>query len=109
MAAIMNQSKDNKKYYLSEEDWSEVKVCPPYEKSKTLAEKAAWDFHKDLPENDRFDLVTINPSLILGPPLTHSEFASGLTISTIMSGKYPGLPKIAIPMVDVRDVAYAHL
>ena len=94
MAAIMNQSKDNKKYYLSEDDWSDVKACPPYEKSKVLAEMAAWDFHKDLPENDRFELVTINPSLILGPPLIQSEFTSGITISTIMSGKFPGMPKI---------------
>ena len=90
----MNQKKDNQKYYFTEEDWSDVQSCQPYEKSKTLAEKAAWDFHKDLPVDGRFELVTINPSLILGPCLIQADFTSGMTISHIMSGKYPGMPKI---------------
>ena len=90
----MQMTKDKKKYYLSEEDWSDLSACTAYEKSKTLAEKAAWDYQKDLPENDRFELVVINPSLILGPPLIQSDFASGLTISMLLSGKFPGVPRI---------------
>jgi len=77
----------------------------PYEKSKTLAEKAAWDFLYGLPEEERFELVTINPVLILGPSLVDSDFTSGLIIKKLMSGKVPGIPKIMMPLVDVRDCA----
>ncbi len=61
----------------NEEQWSDVAACAPYEKSKTLAEKAAWDFLESLPENERFELVIINPSLILGPALITGDFTSG--------------------------------
>ena len=38
-----------------------------YNRSKTLAEKAAWDFRAALPESERFDIVALNPALIMGP------------------------------------------
>ena len=54
----------------SNKDWSDSTKTPDYEKSKTLAEKAAWDFVDALPEDEKFELVTINPGLVLGPNLT---------------------------------------
>lgn len=48
-----------------------------YSKSKTLAERAAWDFQKSLPEEDRFEIVTINPALVMGPTLVPGDFSSG--------------------------------
>jgi len=69
-------------------------TCGAYEKSKTLAEKAAWDFVKALPESERFELVTINPSYILGPSLVNTDFTSSLLIKKIMAGAFPGMPKI---------------
>ena len=81
----------------------------PYTKSKTLAEKAAWDFQKSLPEEERFELVTINPSLILGPPYVDGGFASGEVLSKILLGEYPGMPKVKMGIVDVRECAQAHL
>lgn len=60
-------SADKKKTNFTREDWSDVKVADPYSKSKTLAEKAAWDFVKALPQEEQFEIVTINPGLVLGP------------------------------------------
>jgi hypothetical protein len=51
-----------------------VNECHAYEKSKTLAEKAAWEFVNSLPEIDKFELVIINPSLILGPNFVIGDF-----------------------------------
>jgi len=49
----------------------------PYSKSKVLAEDAAWNFVKDLGRMKKFELVTINPGLVLGPNLNAAEFTSG--------------------------------
>lgn len=84
-------------------------MATAYEKSKTLAEKAAWDFVAKLPEADRFEVVCINPGLVLGPNLVECSFSSGDIIKKIMTGGMPGIPKIQFPCVDVRDVAKAHL
>lgn len=73
----MVQKEENRKEGYNEDDWSDTSVTGAYEKSKTLAEKAAWDFVHNLPENERFELVTINPVLILGPNLCNSDFTSG--------------------------------
>lgn len=86
-----------------------MKVTGAYEKSKTLAEKAAWDFVNSLPEGERMELVTINPALIMGPSIIAGDFSSGQVVKKIITGTYPGMPKIIMPIVDVRDVAFAHL
>eukprot|EP00118_Oscarella_pearsei_P020899 m.231319 g.231319 ORF g.231319 m.231319 type:complete len:99 (+) comp40067_c4_seq2:253-549(+) len=54
--------------YTSEE-WTNADLprCPPFEASKTYAEKAAWDFVKDLEDEKKFELVTILPALVFGP------------------------------------------
>jgi len=49
----------------------------PYFKSKTLAEKGAWDFVAALPEDQKFELVTISPGLVMGPPIRKENFGSG--------------------------------
>jgi nucleoside-diphosphate-sugar epimerase len=90
---------------MTEDDWSEPEFCKAYEKSKTLAEKAAWEYLHGLPQEEKFELVTINPVLILGPSLVNTDFTSGLIIKKLMDGKYPGMPKIMMPIVDVRDCA----
>ena len=58
-----------------------------------MAEKAAWDFLKDLPEDQRFELVCINPGLVLGPNLNKCNFSSGDIVKQLLLGKTPGLPK----------------
>ncbi len=75
--AIMMHLPAHSKELYNESDWSDLKACNAYYKSKTLAEKAAWDFLEALPEHEKFELVTINPSLILGPSFIQTDFTSG--------------------------------
>lgn len=78
-----------------------------YTKSKTLAERAAWDFIKnDAPE---ISLTTINPVLVLGAPLDKKFGSSISVIERILKGKDPMLPDLRFPIVDVRDVAKMHV
>ena len=78
-----------------------------YTKSKTLAEKAAWDFIKsDAPE---IALTTINPVLVLGAPLDKNFGSSISLVERILNGKDPMLPDLKFAIVDVRDVATMHV
>jgi nucleoside-diphosphate-sugar epimerase len=81
----------------------------PYEKSKILAERAALDYMQKLPEHERFELVTLNPSLLMGPPLLPGEHSSGNIMKMLMLGTIPSMPKVMFPIIDVRDAGHAHL
>jgi nucleoside-diphosphate-sugar epimerase len=107
--AAIYVSKDKKQKEFTVADWTDCKIATPYEKSKTLAEKAAWDFQASLPEDERFEIVTVNPGLVLGPNLNKASFSSGDIIKKLMMKELPGLPQMQMPIVDVRDVAQAHL
>jgi len=107
--AAIYKCKDKTKVDFSNEDWTDCEIAEPYEKSKTMAEKAAWDFLESLPENERFECATINPGFVIGPNLNTAFFTSGDVISKILTGEFPGFPDIRFPTVDVRDVAQAHL
>ena len=105
VAAIKNNTKNN----FTPSDWADPSQIAAYAKSKTLAEKAAWDFVKKLPANEKIELVTINPGLIVGPNLNHAKFSSGDVIKKLMMGELPGIPDMSMCFVDVRDCAKAHL
>ncbi len=90
--AIMTQKEENKKFEYTEEDWSDLSVCKPYDKSKTLAEREAWKFIKDLPEDEKFEIVTINPTLVIGPNIVKCDFTSSQVLRKLMGGKFPGMP-----------------
>ena len=78
-----------------------------YSISKTLAEKAAWDYIKD---NDvDFKLSVINPTAVIGPSLSKDIGVSNSLILRLLNGSMPALAKIHIGYVDVRDVAKAHI
>ena len=97
------------KIHFDETDWSldDSPTIGAYPKSKTLAEKAAWDFVKN--SGAGMELVTINPGYILGPlPDTHAR-TSGALVQSLMQGNIPGLARMHFNAVDVRDVASAHL
>ena len=58
-----------------ETDWTDPEKVPSgYVKSKTYAEKAAWDYLNSLPENEKFPMATINPGFIYGPNLNTAQF-----------------------------------
>ena len=85
------------------DSWSDTSAdIGAYAKSKTLAERAAWEIAAD----GAFELVAINPGFILGPPLGETgEGTSEALLSDLIGGKMPMVPDIAMGMVDVRDVA----
>jgi dihydroflavonol-4-reductase len=78
-----------------------------YTKSKTLAEKAAWDFVKN--EASEISLTTINPVLVLGVPLDSHYGSSISIIQRVLKGKDPMLPDLRFAIVDVKDVAKMHV
>jgi dihydroflavonol-4-reductase len=92
----------------TEADWSEVERCDAYQKSKTLAERAAWDFVAALPQERRFELAVINPGFVLGPVLNADAGTSGEIVRRLMVRDMPACPEIGFAPVDVRDVALAH-
>ena len=94
---------------LDEESWSDLKKATPYEYSKTAAEKAAWDFVAELPEESKFELATINPGLIVGPLLQKKKCASFDVIRQLLERDSSVVPDICMLLVDVRDVAKAHI
>jgi nucleoside-diphosphate-sugar epimerase len=88
----------------TEKDWTKLDGVDPYQKSKTMAERAAWDFAKQ----EGLDLAVINPVGIFGPVLGKDLGTSAISIQKLMEG-YPGVPKVSFGVVDVRDVAALHL
>jgi len=99
------------KTHFDEKDWSlpNSPTIESYPKSKTLAESAAWEFMKNLPQGHPLELVVINPGYVLGPlPDTHQR-TSGELIQQLMGGTLPGLARVQFTGVDVRDVAAAHI
>ena len=82
---------------------------PGYFKSKTLAEKAAWDFQKSLPEAERFEIVCINPVYVHGPTLIPGGFTSADIIVAFFEGSNKLIGPTGMPTVDVRDISKMHL
>ncbi|MDG2532288.1 aldehyde reductase [Sphingomonas sp. HITSZ_GF] len=89
----------------TEADWTDVNgpAVQPYMKSKTLAERAAWDFVAR--EGDGMELAVVNPVGIFGPALNDDLSTSIWLVKSMIEGKMPGLPDLWFGVVDVRDVA----
>ncbi len=91
----------------NEDNWCNLDApgTSAYAKSKTLAEREAWR----IAETEGLHLTTINPGFVVGPPLDANYGSSIGVVKRFLKGKDPMLPKIGFSMVDVRDVAEAHL
>jgi len=90
-----------------ETDWSDLNGnVAPYQKSKTLAERASWDFIAR--EGGGLELATVNPTTVFGPALGPDYSHSIRLVKNMMDGQ-PGCPKVNTCVVDVRDVADLHL
>jgi dihydroflavonol-4-reductase len=107
MAAVTDQP--DEEVLLTEEHWNEKSSLTrnPYYYSKTLAERAAWKFVDDV--KPAWDLVVVNPFLVIGPSLGPGINTSNQIIVDLLTGKYPGIVRLTWGVVDVRDVAIAHL
>jgi dihydroflavonol-4-reductase len=92
-----------------ETDWTNLDGpdVQAYPKSKTLAERAAWDFLAR--EGGSLELATVNPVAVLGPVLGPDFSASIMLVQALLQGRAPAAPKITFGLVDVRDVADLHL
>lgn len=93
----------------TEDDWSPIDGpgVDAYGRSKILAERAAWEFvasGQGAPE-----LVTLLPVAVIGPVLGAEISGSNRFIQRMLSGSLPAVPRLSIPIVDVRDVAAAHV
>ncbi|GAB4542378.1 MAG: aldehyde reductase [Anaerolineales bacterium] len=93
-----------------ENDWSLIENnIGAYSKSKTLAERAAWEFIRGAENVRQMELAAINPPLILGPVLDRQNHTSIELIRVFLRGEVPGVAKLKMGVVDVRDVASALL
>jgi nucleoside-diphosphate-sugar epimerase len=104
VAAISGSGKPVHGRPLDEQDWSDPDnpKLTPYARSKTIAERAAWDFMRERGATEK--LATVNPGAIIGPVLNDDRSFSLQTIERLLGG-IPGLPRIGFSFVDVRDVA----
>jgi dihydroflavonol-4-reductase len=93
----------------TEDDWTDPDTpgLAPYPRSKTIAERAAWDFIAR--EGGDTELVTINPTFILGPTLTSDLRSSTHLIKAMIDGTMPVTPRARFGLTDVRDVADLHI
>ena len=92
-----------------ETSWTDVDGpgVSAYAKSKTLAERAAWDFVRD--EGGDLELSVVNPVAVLGPLLGPDTSTSIELVKRLIDGSMPGMPKVGFGIVDVRDVADLHV
>ena len=93
----------------TEEDWTNPNGpdLTAYVKSKTIAERAAWDFIDR--EGNGLELAVVNPVGVFGPVLAPDYSTSILIVQRLMTGSMPGCPKLQFGIVDVRDVADLHI
>ncbi|XP_047485902.1 phenylacetaldehyde reductase-like, partial [Penaeus chinensis] len=112
-AAVFGEPAPDAEKTYTEEDWTDAEstTIDAYTKSKVVAEKAAWDFVKELPDDQKFELTVINPTFVLGPPLleAHKSATSVNFMAQIVNRAYPGVARVQFPICDVRDVAKAHV
>jgi nucleoside-diphosphate-sugar epimerase len=106
--AAVGYSRHNLEVPFTEDDWTDpTGDQTPYVKSKTIAERAAWDYVAQPDVN--LELAVINPVAIIGP-VHGRDFASSIgMVLMLTTGMMPGNPKLSFGVVDVRDVADLHI
>lgn len=109
MAAIAYGHDKDRTTPFTDKDWTDLdgRGVNAYIESKTLAEKRAWEIMRAA--GREADLTTINPSAILGPLLDKDPGTSALMVKRLLDGSVPALPRIPFVIVDVRDIAEAHV
>ena len=101
-----------KGHVFTEADWntSSTLDVDPYGVAKVEAEKAAVAYVAALPDEERFELVHLNPGMVWGPPMikAHAK-ASPKLVRDVISRSQPGVPQLMLSIVDVRDASAAHV
>lgn len=109
IVSMLEDAKGGKQ--LTQNSWTDTNAdVSAYIKSKTLAEKAAWEFIKNQPEENKLELVVINPGAVYGPTLTGNLSGESMNLfNQMMSGKMSAIPKGGVNISDVRDIAKLHV
>ena len=109
MAAIAYGHDTSRTAPFTAEDWTDLsgRGVNAYIESKTRAERRAWELMAAAGRTA--DLATINPSVILGPLLDEDPGTSAIIVQRLLNGSVPAAPRIPLVLVDVRDVAAAHI
>jgi nucleoside-diphosphate-sugar epimerase len=109
MVSMMGQPGRGDHMLVKEDDWSDPDWRPltAYPVSKTRAERAVWDYAET--HNVKTRVSTICPGLVFGPDTYDNGGASLAIIKGLFSGQFPMMPRIAYPIVDVRDCASLHI
>lgn len=96
-------------HVFTEEDWTVLHGpgVDAYGRAKTLAEQAAWEYVRG--EGSSLELVTMLPTAVMGPVMGGKVTGSNNVIRMLLSGSVPMTPRIFLPVVDVHDVAAAHV
>ncbi len=107
--AVMYPNERKPDHVYTELDWTDAerRDVTPYIASKTLAERAAWDFVRRTPGAP--ELAVINPAFVQGPALDPDLSTSHEVLRHMARGLYPAAPRITFPVTDVRDVAELHV
>jgi dihydroflavonol-4-reductase len=107
VAAVRNAGPDSSSNgrELTESDWTDPENprLTPYTRSKTIAERAAWDYMREQDAVER--LVAVQPGAIIGPVLGKDRSYSLQAVDRMLTGRMPGLPRLGFSFIDVRDVA----
>jgi len=91
-----------------ERDWTQIRAdTSAYVKSKTLSERAAWEFMAR--EGGALELAVVNPVAVFGPVLGADYSSSVQILTRLLEGRLPGSPRLYFGVVDVRDVAALHV
>ncbi|WP_460703695.1 SDR family oxidoreductase, partial [Myceligenerans halotolerans] len=104
IAAVSARTGKNDDRVRDESDWADLDQATPYARSKTLAERAAWQFA----DEHALDVVAINPGLVLGPIQHPSAGTSVSTVRRLLGREVPAVPSMGFAPVDARDLATAH-
>jgi nucleoside-diphosphate-sugar epimerase len=109
LESMMGQPGRKNKMIIKEDDWSDPdwKPLTAYPVSKTRAELSAWAYAKAQGIEEK--LTTVCPGLVLGPDTYHNGGASLGLLKAMLEGEFPMTPKIAFPIVDIRDCASIHV
>ena len=109
IAAMMGQPGKGAEMTITEEDWSDPdwRRMSSYPISKTRAEKSAWAYVEAQGLKEK--LTVINPGVVFGPDTYGNAGASLGILKAMMIGKFPRVPKMGVPLIDVRDCASIHV
>ena len=109
IASMMGQKGKGAKFTITENDWSDPdwRHMTAYPISKTRAELSAWAYVETQGLKDK--LTVVNPGIVFGPDSYGNAGASLGLLRAMMIGKYPKVPKVGFPLIDVRDCAAIHV